>query len=214
MCIELHRSTPSCVTSHESLLHVLTSGMTCVRHRVCRYRTEFSLWVMGAASMIVATDVRNMSAFQKDTLLNDQMLEIHQDPLGISGGLVYSDPDSPSCGAIVKHGKPVGGSSPCGQMWARPLADGCWAMALYNRHNASASVTGQFSHLPPQPQSTVLGSNPHAGPAPSKLAVRDVWEAKSLGTHTAGTCRSLLLLFGTIRFQVRQFDATQSLAAH
>ena len=142
--------------------------------------------------MIVATDVRNMSAFQRETLLNTQMLAIHQDPLGISGGLVYSDPESPSCAAVVKHGKPVGSSSPCGQMWARPLAEGRWAMALYNRHNASATVTGQFSHLPSQPRSTVLGNNPHAGPVPSTLVVQDVWEAQNLGSHTAGTCRLFL----------------------
>jgi|EP01043_Picozoa_sp_COSAG02_P045045 alpha-galactosidase len=179
---------------------MLTGRMTCVRRRICRYRTEFSLWVIGAASMIVATDVRNMSEFQKETLLQTQMLAIHQDALGISGGLVYSDPDSPSCAATVKHGHPVGGSSPCGQMWARPLSDGRWAMALYNRHNASATVNGQFSHLPPQPQSTIMGTNPHAGPAPSKLAVRDVWEAQNLGSHTAGT-RQLPLLFGTACFR-------------
>lgn len=53
---------------------------------MCRYRTEFSLWVIGAASMIVSTDLRNMSAFQKETLLSTEMLAIHQDPMGISGG--------------------------------------------------------------------------------------------------------------------------------
>lgn len=195
--MELHKACPvatsatHCVVhAYESLLCILTSGWTAFGFE-CRYRTEFSLWVIGAASMIVATDVRNMSAFQKETLLNAQMLSIHQDPLGISGGLVYSDPNSPSCDAVVNHGKPVGGLSPCGQMWARPLTDGRWAMALYNRHNASATVTGQFSHLPSQPQSTVLGGNPHAGPAPSTLAVRDVWEAKNLGSHTTGTCNCL-----------------------
>lgn len=34
-------------------------------------------------------------------------------------------------------------------------------MALYNRNNATATVTGDFSKLPPQPQATIMGDNPH-----------------------------------------------------
>jgi hypothetical protein len=34
------------------------------------YKTEFSLWAVASAPLIVAADVRNMSALQKEILLN------------------------------------------------------------------------------------------------------------------------------------------------
>ena len=138
------------------------------------YRTEFSLWIVAAASMIVSTDLRQMSSFMKATLLNTEMLAIHQDSMGISGGLVMHDTTSDGCCAVKDS---------C-QMWARPLTGGRWAMALYNRNNATASVLGQFTALPLQPAVSLLGRNLHAGAPPTKLKVRDVWEKKDLGVFT------------------------------
>ena len=69
-------------------------------------------------------------------------------------------------------------------MWARPLSGGKWAMALFNRNNHSATVSGPFSALPAQPAQTILGSNEHAGAAPTTLAVRNVWSGADLGSHS------------------------------
>ena len=46
------------------------------------YRTEFSLWSLGASSLIVATDVRNMTDIMKEVLLNTEIIAVNQDKLG------------------------------------------------------------------------------------------------------------------------------------
>lgn len=114
-------------------------GKRCPGMTETEYRTEFSLWTIGAASMIVSTvrtrlvcvvlfpqkpnvyqdrlgtnkrklrtnrrfypqDLRDMSDFMKATLMNKEMLAIHQDSFGISGGLCVP-PWSPR-----SHGRPV-----------------------------------------------------------------------------------------------------------
>ena len=50
------------------------------------YRSEFSLWALGGSSMLVATDVRNMSAAMRSVLLHAEVLAVHQDPLARPGG--------------------------------------------------------------------------------------------------------------------------------
>ena len=164
--------------------NTMEAGKRCPGMREVEYRTEFSLWVIGASSMIVSTDLRNMSTFMKETLMDAQMLTIHQDEMGIAGGLVDSDTSSPGCSSDSEDG-----SSYC-QMWARPLTGGRWAMALYNRNNVSATVTGEFSKLPPQPQTSILGDNPHyaaggkGSAPPAALIVFDVWENLMMGSYT------------------------------
>jgi len=149
---------------------VTMPGKRCPGMSEVEYRTEFSLWTMGAASMILSTDPRNMTAFMRSTLLQNEMLAIHRDPLGISGGKVADH---------INAADFCGHTDDC-QVWARPLADGSWAMALFNRQpydnenptapGHAATITGNWSSLP---------SPPAAG---AKLKVRDVWLAKDLGT--------------------------------
>lgn len=43
-----------------------------------RYVTEFSLWAMAAAPLLVATDVRNWTPFMKSVLLNTEVIAIDQ----------------------------------------------------------------------------------------------------------------------------------------
>jgi len=61
--------------SNKPLLHC--PGQTDVE-----YRTEFSLWSLGASSLIVATDVRNMTDIMKEVLLNTEIIAVNQDKLG------------------------------------------------------------------------------------------------------------------------------------
>ena len=117
----------------------------------------------------------------RETILHPEMLAIHADELGISGGVVAT------------HVAPADG---CSQddyclVWARPLADGGWAMALYNRNNAAATITGLFSSLP----ATGAAAAPAAGTA---LAVRDVWAGKDLGTYTGGFTAKAVPPHGTV----------------
>ena len=146
-------------------------GKRCPGMTETEYHTEFSLWVMGASSLIVSTDVRDLSPFMRNVLLHKEMLAIHHDALGISGGRVADHID------VADH---CAGQLDC-QIWARPLSDGSWAMALYNRQpydshthtpgvTKSASITGLFSSLPSPP------------PMGAKMSVRDVWTGEELGT--------------------------------
>jgi alpha-galactosidase len=151
------------------------------------YRTEFSLWVMGAASLIVATDVRNMTTFMRSTLLHEEMLAIHHDALGVSGGRVADFVSSPDNCTSARD---------C-QVWARPLSDGGWAMALYNRQpynkkknvttgGKQASITGSFDSLPSPP------------PAGAKLSVRNVWTGEELGVFEESYTAKAIPPHGTV----------------
>lgn len=56
--------------------------MHCPEQTDTEYRTEFSLWSLGASSLIVATDVRNMTDIMKEVLLNAEVIAVNQDKLG------------------------------------------------------------------------------------------------------------------------------------
>ena len=64
--------------------------------------------------MIVATDLRNLTSFMRDTLLNEEMIAIHQDRLAKPGMRIMYAP----CGDYQ-----------C-EIWARPLVDGALAIGL------------------------------------------------------------------------------------
>jgi alpha-galactosidase len=48
-------------------------------------RTEFSFWTLWSAPLLIATDVRNMSAQLASIITNQEVIAIDQDPLGIAG---------------------------------------------------------------------------------------------------------------------------------
>ena len=54
------------------------------------------------------------------------------------------------------------------EVWAKPLADGMHAVALFNRGLQAASVTARWSDI------GLRGSQP----------VRDLWQQRALGTFT------------------------------
>lgn len=81
------------------------------------YKTEFTLWSISAASMLVATDVRVLSPLQREILLNDELLAVNQDPSSTAGGLVY---------------KPFGTGA---EVWMRQLVDGSAAIGVFNPGN-------------------------------------------------------------------------------
>lgn len=76
------------------------------------YKTEFSMWAMMAAPLIVATDVRppHFTDHKKEILLNKEIIAIDQDPLGVAGNRV----------ALFDCPNGSEGNLTC-QVWARPL---------------------------------------------------------------------------------------------
>ena len=61
-------------------------GLRCPGQTQVEYETEMSLWSMAAAQLLVATDLRNLTDGMKKVLLNQELIALDQDPLGVAGG--------------------------------------------------------------------------------------------------------------------------------
>lgn len=140
---------------------VFTGGQGCTNDStsVCagqswvEYRTEFTFWAFASSPIIVATDIRNMTAEKQEILYNKEVIAVHQDPLGIPSRPFWSDS--------------VNGST---QVWARPLADDTLAVLLLNLNDgpANATISFEFSVLPPTISGQQFNSN-------TTVVVRDLW---------------------------------------
>ena len=56
------------------------TGARCPGQTDEEYRSEFSLWALGGSSMLVATDVRNMSEAMRSILLHAEVLAVRLTP--------------------------------------------------------------------------------------------------------------------------------------
>ena len=114
-------------------------------------QAHFSMWAILAAPLIAGNDLRSMSASTKAILTNAEVVAIDQDPLGIQGTLVAT----PQSGL---------------QVWAKQLSGtNAWAVALFNRNSAPASITVSFSQI---------------GLSTGAATVRDLWQHSDLGSFT------------------------------
>ena len=135
-------------------------GVRCPGMSPTEYRTEFAMWVMAAAPLLVSTDVRKLSPLMSEILLHEELLAISQDPLGRADGAVLAMP----CAGSAKP-------TAC-QVWTKPLTGGGKAVALYNSANATANLSLPLAALFPRP-------------APRSVDVRDVWARRDLGRFVA-----------------------------
>jgi len=62
------------------MLEVGNGGMT-----TDEYRTHFSLWALAKAPLIIGCDITKMSQDTRDILMNDEVIAVNQDPLGVQG---------------------------------------------------------------------------------------------------------------------------------
>lgn len=81
-------------------------------------RTQFGMWSLLAAPLIMGNDLRNVSAAAKAVLLNDDVIAVDQDSLGKMG--LRISPKGPT------------------EVWARELANGDMAVGLLNKGEASS----------------------------------------------------------------------------
>ena len=95
-----------------------------------QFQTQFSMWAMLAAPLMVSDDMLTMSAASLATVSNTQVIAIDQDPAGVQGTLV---PNST-----------IGNS----QVWIKPLSDGSFAVALLNRGQGAVQISTTASALP------------------------------------------------------------------
>lgn len=91
------------------------------------YKTHFSLWAMIAAPLIAGNDIRAMSPDIAGILLNKEVIAIDQDSLGAGGKRVDME------GNI--------------EIWAKPLAAGDIAVAIFNHSNQEMRAVIPWDHL-------------------------------------------------------------------
>ena len=137
------------------------AGVRCPNMTEVEYRTAFSIWVLGASPLMIDADIRNMSAFQRETLLHKGMLAIHSDPLARGGSRVGSCTPAAAAAAAA--------AAAC-QVWVKPLAGNHSAVALLNAAASPQRVGFSFA---------LLGYNPKS----DKLLVRDVWTGEAPRTY-------------------------------
>jgi|SRR5450631_345607 len=131
------------------------------------YRTHFSLWSMIAAPLIAGNDLRNPLPGIKEILLNKEVIAVDQDVIGKAGSQIAED------GNIV--------------VWARPLASGDYAVAIFNRGTAEATAETAWKDFG--------WSGGHQ--------VRDLWAHADLGTIT-DTYSTKVPAHGVVLLQVRK----------
>ncbi len=89
--------------------------------------THLTLWSLLSSPLLIGCDLSRLDPFTRALLINDDVLEINQDPLG----------------------KPAARVSPAGdtQVYARPLWDGPKAVGLFNLGSETANVTVTWAQL-------------------------------------------------------------------
>jgi len=93
--------------------------------------TQMAMWAMMAAPLYMSNDLRTLRQWQKDILMNQEVIAVDQDPMGKQGVRVYQD-------AKKKH-----------EYWSRELADGSYAVVMYRRDSSGLPkpYTATFKQL-------------------------------------------------------------------
>jgi alpha-galactosidase len=124
------------------MLEVGNGGMS-----ISEYQAHFSLWCIVAAPLIAGNDLIDMSPEIKWILTSKELIAVDQDPLGKQGVRLSAK----------------GG----GEVWAKQLADGSRAVALFNRGSAPTEILVHWEDL--------------GYPGHLRATVRDLWAEKKLG---------------------------------
>jgi len=93
---------------------VFTQGATGCTDQ--EYQAHMSLWCLMASPLLAGNDIRNMSKATKDILLNGEIIAVNQDVPGKQAKRIRDDGDF--------------------EVFAKPLADGSWAVGLLNRNDS------------------------------------------------------------------------------
>jgi alpha-galactosidase len=108
--------------------------------------TQMSLWCLLSAPLILGCDLTKLDPFTVSLLSNDEVIAVDQDPLGKPAVHITGD---------YFH-----------DVWMRPLADGSYAVGIFNLAPGDFTVSVSLADLG-------LTGN---------YSVRDLWRQKDLGT--------------------------------
>lgn len=138
-------------------------------------RTQFTLWSIMAAPLMIGTSLRDLSQHDRETYTNEEVIAVDQDPLGRQGEILWESCPERSLQQLVREAEEDSYMEPpsCQQVWAKPLLGGDWAIAFVNWALEKKRVALHADQL------RKLGFGAGAD-------VRDLWARKELGVHTAG----------------------------
>ena len=111
--------------------------------------THMSLWCMLCSPLLIGCDLTQLDDFTLALLSNDEVIETNQDELGAQAALVAEGPRA--------------------EIWAKPMSDGSFVLALVNAVRKTTTVTADFRSL---------GLD-------GKWRVRDLWRQQDLGVYGA-----------------------------
>ena len=86
-----------------------------------QFRTQFSMWAMLAAPLMISDNLTTMSSASLEAVSNQEVIAIDQDPAGIQGTLLSSSGE--------------------GQVWVKPLRGGSRAIALLDRGSSPVTIS-------------------------------------------------------------------------
>jgi alpha-galactosidase len=131
-----------------------------------QFRTQFSMWSMLAAPLMVSESLSELSKESLETISNPEVIAIDQDPAGVQGTLISTSGE--------------------GQVWSKPLADGSFAVALFNRGSSTISLSSS---------ATAVGL-----PSASGYEVHNLWSATK--SQTSGTLSATVPPYSTVLLRV------------
>ena len=91
------------------------------------YRSHFSLWAIMAAPLLIGADLRKVSTENYATLLNKDVITIDQDSLGVQGKQISASGNK--------------------YVLSKPLANGDYAVALFNNNSSAQTITTSASAI-------------------------------------------------------------------
>ncbi len=91
------------------------------------YRTHFSLWCMLSAPLILGCDLRSLDSISHETLSNQEVIALDQDPLGKQG---YR---------VCRSGR--------SEIWVKPLQNRNLGVGIFNRSDLSQKLIASWSDL-------------------------------------------------------------------
>ncbi len=124
-------------------------------------RAHFSMWAMLAAPLIFGADVPSMPVEIRNILGNREVIAVDQDPLGIQGFAFY-------------RARGI-------EYWAKPLANGDWAIAFLNRSDEPKKLAHDW-------RKHAIGDDVSGRNVDFTAAVfniRDLWAGRAAGTTEA-----------------------------
>ncbi|CAL1129504.1 unnamed protein product [Cladocopium goreaui] len=137
-------------------------------------RTQFSLWSVMAAPLLIGSSMLSMSPHDVETYSNKEVIAVDQDALGIQGQIVWENCPLRKR-ANIKQKQFYEEIPSCQQVWARPLSGGKFAVVLLNLNKISAEINFRISD--------VCWSGGGCAKFFESATLRDLWAKKDLGVQ-------------------------------